>query len=166
MLTLMSSNRISELPSEIGQMKCLKELYLAGNELTVLPDTLSDMKGALIVQIPSSMAFFSINLPGLELIDCRHNNICYLPPALRALNFLEKIDMGDNPTFPLPPELLSKKTLTIETNSSKINGRFSVAKAEMKGTLESFRKKGCMTHQTMEFMPIYQVSDGPWKTLL
>jgi hypothetical protein len=26
-------------------MRCLKELYLAGNELTVLPETLCEMKG-------------------------------------------------------------------------------------------------------------------------
>jgi serine/threonine protein phosphatase PrpC len=70
---------------------------------------------------------------GLELIDARHNKLCYLPPTLKSLNFLEKIDLGDNPTFPLPPELFAKKTLTIETASSKTSGRFSVAKAEMKG---------------------------------
>ena len=70
---------------------------------------------------------------GLELIDARHNKLCYLPPTLKSLNFLEKIDLGDNPSFPLPPELFAKKTLTIETASSKTSGRFSVAKAEMKG---------------------------------
>jgi hypothetical protein len=72
-------------------------------------------------------------LPGLELIDCRYNKLCYLPPTLKVLNFLEKIDLGDNPSFPLPPELLAKKTLTIETASSKTSSRFTVAKAEMKG---------------------------------
>lgn len=110
----LTGNRINELPKEIGQMRCLKELYLAGNELTVLPETLCEMKG-------------------LELIDARHNKLCYLPPTLKSLNFLEKIDLGDNPSFPLPPELFAKKTLTIETASSKTSGRYSVAKAEMKG---------------------------------
>lgn len=70
---------------------------------------------------------------GLELIDCRHNRLCYLPPTLKSLNFLEKIDLGDNPIFPLPQELTNKKTLIIDQESAKTQGRFVVARADMKG---------------------------------
>jgi len=56
-----------------------------------------------------------------------------LPPGLKSLNFLEKIDVGDNPSFPIPSELFAKKTLTIETSSAKVHGRFNIATADMKG---------------------------------
>jgi len=38
-------NQISELPPEMKQMRSLKELYLAANFLTDLPESLCEMKG-------------------------------------------------------------------------------------------------------------------------
>src|SRR5687767_12727326 len=77
--------------------------------------------------------FFFFLRTALVLIDARHNKMCEMPPTLKSLNFVEKMEIGDNPSFPLPPELFAKKTLTLETASSKTSGRYSVAKAEMKG---------------------------------
>jgi len=63
----------------------------------------------------------------------KQNKLVCLPPSLKTLGLLERLNLEDNPKFELPEGLGDKKTQTILTGAGHSSGRFVVAHADMRG---------------------------------
>ena len=75
---ILTDNRISQLPSELGERPLLQKLMLAGNQLTQLPESLT-------------------NCSNLELIRIASNRLTGLPDWLLALPSLTWLAYAGNP---------------------------------------------------------------------
>lgn len=75
---ILTDNRISQLPSELGERPLLQKLMLAGNQLTQLPESLA-------------------NCSNLELIRIASNRLTRLPEWLLALPSLTWLAYAGNP---------------------------------------------------------------------
>ncbi|OIW33081.1 kinase domain protein [Coniochaeta ligniaria NRRL 30616] len=75
---ILTDNRISQLPSELGRRGLLQKLMLAGNQLAHLPESLANCKN-------------------LELIRIASNRLTQLPPWLLALPSLSWLAYAGNP---------------------------------------------------------------------
>ncbi|GAA5126210.1 protein kinase [Luteolibacter yonseiensis] len=80
---VLTDNRISELPPEIGLCKRLQKLMLSGNLLTALPAEMSALKS-------------------LELVRLSANRLEKLPGFLLSLPRLAWLAFGGNPCSPVP----------------------------------------------------------------
>jgi len=69
----------------------------------------------------------------LEQVDLRQNKLICLPPSIKSLALLEKLNLEDNPKFELPEGLGEKKSQTILTGAGIFSGRFVVSHADMRG---------------------------------
>eukprot|EP01088_Endostelium_zonatum_P019180 TRINITY_DN6491_c0_g1_i2.p1 TRINITY_DN6491_c0_g1~~TRINITY_DN6491_c0_g1_i2.p1 ORF type:complete len:732 (-),score=175.60 TRINITY_DN6491_c0_g1_i2:92-2287(-) len=119
----LNGNKLKELPPEIGSAKSVKELYVAANLLTGLPETITEMK--------------------LELIDIRYNRLAgtFCPNVKwTQLKHFEHLDCGQNdPAMTLGPDFDGKERMHINSHNSLhhggagTNGKWSIAVADMKG---------------------------------
>ena len=75
---ILTDNRISQLPSELGQRPLLQKLMLAGNQLAHLPESLAQCKN-------------------LELLRIASNRFTQLPPWLLTLPSLTWLAYAGNP---------------------------------------------------------------------
>ena len=76
----LSSNELTTLPPEIGNLKNLERLALPGNKLTTLPHEIGNLK----------------NLEVLGLVD---NQLTTLPPEIGKLTKLEWLGLSNNPNL-------------------------------------------------------------------
>ncbi|WDU64348.1 leucine-rich repeat-containing protein kinase family protein [Pseudomonas poae] len=75
---ILTDNRVSQLPDELGERPLLQKLMLAGNQLAHLPQSLANCKN-------------------LELIRIASNRLTQLPPWLLALPSLTWLAYAGNP---------------------------------------------------------------------
>lgn len=112
----LSDNRISELPSDIAQLKKLKIIFFARNHFTEFPAVLSKcpnlsmigFKSNQITSIPEHA--FPIKLNWLILTD---NKITKLPKSIGYANLLQKCALSGNLIKELPPEMANCKNLEL-----------------------------------------------------
>ena len=83
-----------EIPSEIGQLIYLTDLYLGGNQLTSIPNEIGNL----------------VNLQSLFLYD---NQLISIPSEIGNLNNLRTLDVGYNQITELPNELFSLINLEV-----------------------------------------------------
>jgi len=83
-----------EIPSEIGQLVNMTELYLGGNDLTVIPSEIGNL----------------VNLQSLFLYD---NEFISIPLEIENLVNLTTLDIGYNQITELPNELFSLSNLEL-----------------------------------------------------
>ncbi|XP_048441694.1 receptor-like protein 2 [Pyrus x bretschneideri] len=113
LISLSSNNIIGNIPSEIGQLMLLQELYLDGNNFSGnIPDQMSNLKNLealnlsknhLSGKIPSSLA--SLNF--LKSFDVSYNNLEGSIPTSTQLQSFEASAFEGNPKLcsaPLPNE--------------------------------------------------------------
>ena len=91
----LDSKNLTELPSQIGKLKNLQELYLRGNKLTSLPPELWELTNLQklmlgdnkLSEVPAAIS----KLINLEELDLFSNRLKTLPDAVTQLIHLKKI---------------------------------------------------------------------------
>ncbi|MFA6394131.1 MAG: leucine-rich repeat domain-containing protein [Patescibacteria group bacterium] len=84
---ILSNNRIKSLPSEIGELTDIEELYLDGNELT----------GALPGEIRK--------MSELKILDAHNNGLTGIPAEIGQLKNLQVINFSGNKIDTMPDEI-------------------------------------------------------------
>ncbi|CDQ86601.1 unnamed protein product [Oncorhynchus mykiss] len=87
-LTDVSCNGLQCLPVELGQLECLRDLNLRRNQLTTLPEELSELP--------------------LVRLDVSCNHISHVPVCYRHLRQLQTIVLDNNPLQQPPAQICSK----------------------------------------------------------
>lgn len=83
----LSSNKFSQLPTDIKYLVNLTELYLQDNQIKMLPENIQFMQS-------------------LQILDVSNNKLKYLTPSIGKLNCLRKLKLTDNDDLKeLCPEL-------------------------------------------------------------
>ena len=103
-----STDRISELPTELGTLTELEMLVLQNNAITSVPTELGALTGLryldlsfnAITSLPTDIGA----LTGLTLMNFQGNQISELPTELGALTGLEVLDLDENQLTGVPSE--------------------------------------------------------------
>lgn len=90
----LSSNQLTELPPEIGQLTSVQFLYLRDNQLKILPPEIGQ-------------------LSRLETLVLQGNQLTELPPEIGRLQNLKELYLQGNPIQSIPPEITQKPGLAI-----------------------------------------------------
>jgi hypothetical protein len=100
---------ITRLMPSIGRLTALKELRLANNSLTTLPDELANCKSLVFLDIGSNQmtALPQVigKLSSLEKLDIRYNGLTEFPEVVLELNNLWYLQMWGNYLTGLPESL-------------------------------------------------------------
>ena len=86
--------KLTNIPSEIGQLTNLSHLFLNSNQLTSLPPEIGQ-------------------LTKLTHLYLRNNQLTSLPPEIGQLKNLTKLHLRDNQLTSLPPEIVKLNNLSI-----------------------------------------------------
>ena len=112
----LSQFELAALPSEIGQLTNLWELYVAENQLTALTPEVRrliylqvlDLRANQLRTLPPEIG----QLTNLRTLDLRDNQLTTLPPEIGRLTYLRTLDLRDNQLTTLPPEIGQLSRLT------------------------------------------------------
>lgn len=155
---LISNNRLTTLPDELGRMSDLTELDAGCNQLTHLPARLSELtnlrslcvRSNQLVYLPRGkqfsssvlkvvqLIFMSTELTSLSLValDVSCNKIASLPVELRLMTSLVELDLADNPMTSPPAQLcvrgivhVFKYLETIAAKEGKVEGSNSLRRS-------------------------------------
>ena len=122
----LSNNKLKSLPSQIGNLRKLKYLDLASNDLTKLPSSIGNLTKLreldLGVNQLTSLPESIGNLTQLKELDLNYNNLNSLPKEFSKLGNLTDLNLRDNPNLRIIPGTLNRSVLRITKNSSTIFG--------------------------------------------
>ena len=122
----LSNNKLKSLPSQIGNLRKLKYLDLASNDLTKLPSSIGNLTKLreldLGVNQLTSLPESIGNLTQLKELDLNYNNLKSLPSQIGNLGNLTDLNLRDNPNLRIIPGTLNRSVLRITKNSSTIFG--------------------------------------------
>ena len=112
----LSSNNLTRLPPEIGQLFHLTTLDLRNNQLKSLPSEIGqlanlidlNLKGNQLTGLPPEMA----QLTNLAVLDLKINQLTDLPPEIVQLTNLAVLDIGYNELTVVVPEIAQLISLT------------------------------------------------------
>lgn len=118
-----SSEKISSIPNEIGNLENLRSLFLNGNNLTDIPPSIGNLSNLDRLALNSNR-LYSIpdeigNLSNLKWLILSDNNISTLPSSIGNLSSLTELFLNDNRLYSLPDELSQLpliKTLRLSNN--------------------------------------------------
>lgn len=88
----LTGNNLTWLPDSIGTLVSLTELWVSDNKLSVLPDTIG-------------------NLPELTLLRANNNNLEVLPTSIGCLRKLQRLHLGRNHLVALPDAICNLREL-------------------------------------------------------
>lgn len=162
----LSNNRITGLPSSIGNFKALKTLNLSGNRITQLPPQIGQLtkletlilNGNLILDLPDTIA----NLKNLKELNLSGNRIQRFPLALTKLRKLDVVDLSSNNLTNIPDEEIHELQVTeLNLNQNQLS-RLSanIAKCPRLKTLRL--DENCLA---LEALPVAILTDSVISTL-
>jgi len=106
-----SGNQLTTLTPEIAELKSLTTLYLMGNQLTTLTPEIAELKSLTLLYLRGNQLTTLPReigeLTRLTLLDLRGNQLTALPPEIAELKSLTLLDLRENP-LPIPLEILAK----------------------------------------------------------
>lgn len=109
------SEKLTELPKSLSQLKQLKRLELAGNQLETLPDSLSQLTQLQWLDLSfnriSMLPEFLGQLTQLQQLYLYHNQLTELPDTLSQLTQLQWLGLSENRLTKLPDSLGQLKQL-------------------------------------------------------
>jgi len=111
------NNRLTQLPSAIGQLHNLTELYLSDNDLTQLPPEIRqllnlfrlDLDSNQLSQLPPQIG----QMINLTILDLMNNRLTQLPPEIGQMTNLTQLSLNDNQLSLLPPQIGQMDNLTL-----------------------------------------------------
>ena len=119
----LESNQLASLPESLGQLKQLQSLYLWNNQLTSLPESLGQLKQLQALDISANRLTLlpeSIaRLESLKLLSLGANRLKEVPMTISKLRSLLELALGDNYFVDLPDwlgELFRLKELRLQNN--------------------------------------------------
>lgn len=112
----LSDQKITALPSEIGQLLSLTKLDLSVNYLTSIPAEIGqltnlaqlNLRDNQLVAIPPQIG----QLTNLTWLSLRMNELTAIPPEIRRLTNLMKLELNTNQLTAIPPEIGQLSNLT------------------------------------------------------
>lgn len=116
---------LTQLPSELFQLRNLKCLELWSNPLTKLPPEIAELNqlthlylsDSLITTLPAQIS----QLQHLTHLDLRNSKVATLPSQISKLQHLTYLDLRNNPITSLPPQISQLKNLRhLDLRNSKI----------------------------------------------
>ena len=162
----LSGNRISILPSSIGNFKVLKTLNLSGNRITQLPPQIGQLtkletlilNGNHISDLPDTVA----NLKNLKELNLSGNRIQRFPLALTKLRKLDVIDLSSNNLTSIPNDDIHDLQVTeLNLNQNQISSlSANIAKCPRLKTLRL--DENCLA---LEAIPVVLLTDSVISTL-
>ncbi len=111
----MPERLLSCLPEDMGRLRHLTHLDLAGNELSDLPQSMEalhylyelDVSNNILMSVPSVVS----TLPRLESLSLARNGLRELPGSLSRLRHLKRLDVSGNLLTPQSLEVLAELPL-------------------------------------------------------
>lgn len=110
---LVSNNRLTYLPEELGRMEILTELDVACNQLTNLPTRIGDLSNLRSLSLRNNMLMYiprELTFLQLVSLDVSCNKIASLPVEIRLMTTLVDLELSNNP-LTSPPASLSVRGL-------------------------------------------------------
>lgn len=92
----LQNNMLTELPSDIGSLKNIEDLYLFGNNLTTIPETIGD-------------------LTQLQELDLYNNQLQTLPTQIGRLVALKRLNLDNNQLQTIPNDIVNLSQLQVFT---------------------------------------------------
>lgn len=135
----LSYNHIVEIPSQIGEMIMLKELYASFNKITSVPPEIGRLKrlkklylnSNKIKTIPSEIG----QLENLEELLLNENSLQEIPPTIEKMVNLRILKLTNNKLRTLPYTIAD--LLTLETIDCANNHHLEIVPASWRGDTES-----------------------------
>ncbi|AFY99750.1 COR domain-containing protein [Calothrix sp. PCC 6303] len=123
----LSGMDLSELPSEIGNLTSLTDLYLNRNQLSTLPEAFGNLTSLTHLYLSANQlnalpeAFG--NLTSLRYLKLNNNQINALPESIGNLTSLTSLDLSANQLNALPEAFGNLTSLTfLDLNSNPLTG--------------------------------------------
>ena len=121
----LSNNRITAIPSWIGNFKSLKTLKLSNNRLTRLPSEIGQLvkletliiSGNILSDLPATMA----NLKNLKELDASRNKLTQFPVMLGQLRHLNSADLSSNQITNVPDGVEALQLTELNLNQNQIS---------------------------------------------
>ncbi len=102
-------NQLTTLPPEITQLSQLQRLYLRSNQLTALPPEIAQLSQLQTLYLSANQLTTLppeiAQLSQLQRLYLSSNQLTTLPPEITQLSQLQKLDLSDNQLTTLPPEI-------------------------------------------------------------
>ncbi|XP_075721669.1 leucine-rich-repeats and calponin homology domain protein isoform X9 [Rhipicephalus microplus] len=108
---LVSNNRLSKLPEEMGKMRSLMDLDVSCNELSQLPPGIGELQALRSLRVRrNQLSELPAELCRLRLwrLDVSENQLARLPPLLRLMSSLRHLLVDGNPLVS-PPAFLCRR---------------------------------------------------------
>ena len=126
----LSGKKLSEIPTEVFQMKNLQFLNLSNNTITVIPDdiqNLGQLQELLLGNNQISKVSSKLDeLAFLQKLDLSNNHLNTLPDVMSNLAKLDELDLSGNPSLDWKKTLNDLgysrhlKKLTIKNNATEV----------------------------------------------
>ncbi|XP_073825101.1 leucine-rich-repeats and calponin homology domain protein isoform X2 [Musca autumnalis] len=123
---LVSNNRLTALPDELGRMDRLTDLDVSYNQLTTLPARIGELRSLRSFSLRSNQLMYlprELTCLTLVSLDVSNNRISSLPLEIRQMSTLVEINLENNP-MTSPPASLCVRGLVhvfkyLETQATK-----------------------------------------------
>jgi len=170
----LKDNRITEIPTSIGNLKNLVYLNLSYNDLQVLPESVGLLRNLRylilshnkITDLPCSIA----NLTHLKILDLRHNILNTIPNEINSLTNLLNLDLHGNQfenLLNVNLDLKGLKRLDLGLNRVKILPQWLINSESLKilnlGSNNIILDFGLL--QKLKFLAVLNISDNNLKNV-